>query len=110
METPALFKRSPPKLLYPALIVAAICVTLFSLIGIATMTGHLPGAMAGVDEKSPATQSAAKLAAAPCVDCGVIESVRAVEVKGTPVLARSSAAWLAPWWAITWAGGTAARR
>lgn len=83
METPALFKRSPPKLLYPALIVAAICVTLFSLIGIATMTGHLPGAMAGVDEKSPATQSAAKLAAAPCADCGVIESVRAVEVKGS---------------------------
>ena len=28
-----------PKLLYPAMVVAAIAVTLFSLLGIATMTG-----------------------------------------------------------------------
>lgn len=83
METPALFKRSPPKLLYPALIVAAVCVTLFSLLGIATMTGHLPGALAGINETSPAAQGAAKLVTAPCADCGVIESIRAVEVKGS---------------------------
>ncbi|CAB1368228.1 glycine zipper 2TM domain-containing protein [Denitratisoma oestradiolicum] len=83
METPSLFKRSPPKLLYPALIVAAICVTLFSLLGIATMTGHLPGALAGINETSPAAQSAAKLAAAPCADCGVAESIRAITVKGS---------------------------
>lgn len=34
--------NTPPKLLYPALVVAAISVTLFSLLGIATLTGHLP--------------------------------------------------------------------
>ncbi len=38
----ATMNLSPPKLLYPALVVAAISVTLFSLLGIATLTGHLP--------------------------------------------------------------------
>jgi len=33
-----------PKLLYPSLVIAAIAVTLFSLLGIATMTGILPQA------------------------------------------------------------------
>ena len=35
-----------PKLLYPSLVIAAVAVTLFSLLGIATMTGILPQAQA----------------------------------------------------------------
>jgi outer membrane lipoprotein SlyB len=34
--------QTPPKLLYPSMVVAAITVTVFSLLGIATMTGVLP--------------------------------------------------------------------
>lgn len=34
--------QTPPKLLYPSMVIAAITVTVFSLLGIATMTGVLP--------------------------------------------------------------------
>lgn len=50
--------QTPPKLLYPALVVAAISVTLFSLLGIATLTGHLP-----VAHSSPQDQYAVDAAA-----------------------------------------------
>lgn len=89
METVALFKRSPPKLLYPALILAAICVTLFSLIGIATMTGYLPQAVASPEDRPKDNQDSKSSHANPgpvsaiCTNCGVIESVRAMEVKGS---------------------------
>lgn len=99
METALLVKRSPPKLLYPALIVAAICVTLFSLLGIAAMTGHLPQASAGtaanaaesasVNESEDQARSLQEnrhggaTRAAPCSNCGVIESIRATEAKGS---------------------------
>jgi len=82
MNLPQVIKTAPvktPTLLYPALIVAAISVTLFSLIGIAGMTGHLPTATAAGDE---APKAELHRMAAPCNECGVIESVRAVEVKG----------------------------
>lgn len=89
METAALFKRSPPRLLYPALIVAAICVTLFSLIGIATMTGYLPQATAAQEDRSKENPDSKSNPASPdsvsslCTSCGKIESVRAIEVKGS---------------------------
>ena len=34
--------QAPPRLLYPSLVIAAISVSLFSLLGIATLTGYLP--------------------------------------------------------------------
>ena len=90
-----------PKLLYPSMVIAAIAVTVFSLLGIATLTGALPFAHArtahtgyGIDEiadESPTKNSANKPevrneVAAParkgCGHCGVIESIQAVEVKG----------------------------
>ncbi len=83
METPQILKPSRiPRLLYPALIVAAASVTVFSLVGIAGMTGHMPSAFAG-NEGTQKSESVAMKMAAACSDCGVIESIRAVEVKGS---------------------------
>lgn len=64
-----------PRLLYPALVVAAIAVTLLSLTGVAAMLGWLPGAKAEQSElvRQQATQ---------CHNCGTVESVRLVEYRG----------------------------
>lgn len=86
-------------ILYPTMLIAAIAVIIFSVLGIATMTGHMPSALSrnGPDARSEpeaknevTTAPAAKpvkprLAAANgagCADCGVVESIRAVESKG----------------------------
>lgn len=88
---PALLKEKAmsikPKILYPALIIAAFSVTLLSLTGVAALTGYLPGANA----KQEASQSDAarknsaedSKAAAGCASCGTVESVRLVERKGS---------------------------
>jgi len=90
-----------PRLLYPALVIAAISVTLFSLIGIAALTGVMPAAhsnpnpppattakAASVDKAVPVsgnsgatsgTASKTRLAAASCVGCGTVEWISAVE-------------------------------
>ncbi len=84
---------SRPKLLYPSMVIAAVAVTLFSLLGIATLTGALPfahsqtGTGYGIDEQASNQQDASDKVpaghlAATCSNCGVVESVRAVEVKG----------------------------
>ncbi|MBI4194392.1 MAG: glycine zipper 2TM domain-containing protein [Betaproteobacteria bacterium] len=90
-------------MLYPAMLIAAIAVTIFSAVGIATMTGMIPNAGSGSEPAAaedtpkralPATTPSAKpgtarvvpsgsvSAAGACPDCGVVESIRAVEVKG----------------------------
>lgn len=92
-------------LLYPTMLIAAIAVIIFSMVGIAAMTGLLPSAMSGyraADEAPPpavkrqpqdspraldgpgtARRSApASGTAAACAECGVVESVRALEHKG----------------------------
>lgn len=94
--------RRGPALLYPTLLIAGIAVIIASMLGIAAMTGLLPQAQsqspnaraAGAKEgravaNSPANASAkspggktAPPAAARCADCGVVDSVRAVEAKG----------------------------
>ena len=73
----------------PLLLGAAAAALIFSLLGIATLTGVMPNA---VSQKSGeevvaramlAGKPASKLAsAAACANCGTVESVRAVEVKG----------------------------
>lgn len=87
-------------ILYPTMLLAAVAVIIFSVIGIATMTGLMPsarsgsepatagGPAAGSKQTSAAPVSTAKparprLAAggASCADCGVVESIRAVENK-----------------------------
>lgn len=69
-------EKPTPRLLYPSLVIAAIAVTIFSLIGIAGITGHLPNASAG---SAPAGEVAAKT----CAECGVVESMHPVEVRGS---------------------------
>ena len=95
--------------LYPMLLIAAITVIVFSAMGIATMMGWMPAALSGKDPDPPAAVDRASdpsstmmpprpaatgrqdpeapsrpVAGAPaaCGDCGVVESIRAVEVQG----------------------------
>ena len=98
LERPAETRQARPKLLYPALVIAAISVTLFSLLGIAALTGVMPSARsnqqeaavantaakAASTEKSgqttaPASTSKTRVAAASCVGCGTVQSVTTVE-------------------------------
>ena len=89
---------NPDGLLYPMMVIAAIAVIVFSIAGIATITGWMPNAMRGLDvvatEPQPAaaeTPSAATAVpmtdkTAPafrCAECGVIESIREIERRGS---------------------------
>jgi outer membrane lipoprotein SlyB len=84
--------RKRPGILYPLMLIAAIAVIVFSIVGIATMMGWMPSALSGGDadkDKAASSSSASpgasrsRLAAAPpCDECGVIESIRALPVKG----------------------------
>jgi outer membrane lipoprotein SlyB len=88
-------------LLYPLMLIAAVTVIVFSVVGIATMMGWLPSAQSKNDPApraeavvrseaalAPARPSAADAVNAPtsaapaCASCGVIESIRVVETKG----------------------------
>lgn len=79
-----------PGILYPLMLIAAIAVIVFSVAGIATMMGWLPSVESKVEPaaKAASAKSAAgrprvmSPAAAACGDCGVVESIRAVEAKG----------------------------
>ena len=89
-------------MLYPLMILAAISVIIFSVVGIATMTGQVPNAFSSAHRAEPAAprfapasgaqpaavpsgkavQSRDVIAVAGCANCGVIESIREIEVKG----------------------------
>lgn len=87
-----------PGILYPLMLIAAITVIVFSVAGIATMMGWLPSVQSKVEPAAtPAVEPASKTAAvrsatgrprvissaaAACGDCGVVESIHAVEAKG----------------------------
>jgi outer membrane lipoprotein SlyB len=88
-----------PGILYPLMLIAAITVIVFSVAGIATMMGWLPSVQSKVEPAAtPAAEPAPKAtaparpaasrprvmssAAAACGDCGVVESIQAVETKG----------------------------
>lgn len=90
--------RNVPPMLYPTLLIAGIAVIIASMLGIAAMSGLLPGAQSqpvapGVEAPAPATRKTppsassaprvpAQSSAAPCANCGVVESVRAVQAAG----------------------------
>ena len=84
--------RSTPGLLYPMMIIAAIAVIVFSIVGIASMAGWMPNAMLG-SRTTVAAQTVESLEAPTfqCAECGVIQSVRDIEQRGslwsTPVAA-----------------------
>ena len=83
-------------LLYPLMVIAAIAVIVFSIVGIAAISGWMPNAMVGaapavstvrepgVPQSSrtaiPAESNAAP--AFPCAECGVIKSIREIEQDG----------------------------
>lgn len=94
LERPAETRQARPKLLYPALVIAAISVTLFSLLGIAALTGVMPSARSNQQEaavakaastgksgqaSAPAATSKTRVAAASCAACGTVQSVTTVE-------------------------------
>ena len=57
----------------PIVKIAAVAVIIFSAVGVGMMTGVIPGA---------SSKNAAQEVAKECLNCGVIESIRLVEVKG----------------------------
>lgn len=96
-------------LLYPLLVIAAISVTLVSMVGIAAMTGHLPNAFSqeggessgqrqvspenltapggratvGPNRDMPARPEAGRAPSSrSCADCGVVQSVGLPESQG----------------------------
>lgn len=81
-------------ILYPLMLIASVTVIVFSMAGIATMLGWLPSAISKNERPArvePAKNNALPGASRPravtgtaatCAECGVIESIRAVEVKG----------------------------
>ena len=92
--------RNVPPLLYPALLIAGIAVIIASMLGIAAMSGLLPGMQsqpvarppAGIDapaaRKPPspvlsAPGGRAEAPTVPCANCGIVESVRALEAVGS---------------------------
>jgi outer membrane lipoprotein SlyB len=85
-------------LLYPLMLIAAVTVIVFSIVGIAAMMGWLPSAQSKSDS-APRTEAVVRNEAAPaparpdaadpvnaptptCENCGVIESIRVVESQG----------------------------
>jgi hypothetical protein len=82
-----------PGLLYPLMLIAAIALIVFSIVGIATMMGWMPSTMSprSAPDRTGAAPApsppAARLETAPCPDCGVVESIRASDgsagMKGT---------------------------
>jgi outer membrane lipoprotein SlyB len=57
----------------PIVKIAAVAVIIFSAVGVGMMTGIIPGA---------GSKNTAQEAAKECLNCGVIESIKLVEVKG----------------------------
>ena len=76
-----------PGILYPLMLIAAIAVIVFSVAGIATMMGWIPGALSSSAvparaQPVPVSKQAKPrvvTAAAACQDCGVVESMRVVK-------------------------------
>ena len=72
-------------ILYPVMVIAAITLIVFSVVGIATMMGWMPSATSGGEHgvKSGAARPGLfASASASCANCGVVESIRVVETAG----------------------------
>ena len=71
-------------LLYPMMVIAAIAVIVFSLLGIATVMGWLPQGLVGraaaaTIEQQAEFDTARSGATFDCGECGVIQSIRSLE-------------------------------
>ena len=70
-------------LLYPMMVIAAIAVIVFSLLGIATVMGWMPQGLVGRTAAATIEQNEFDTARSgvtfDCVECGVIQSIRSLE-------------------------------
>ena len=72
-------------LLYPLMLIAAIAVIVFSVIGIASITGWLPSSLmsrANAAGMTTEIDTARCNLTFECAECGVIETIRAIEQQG----------------------------
>jgi outer membrane lipoprotein SlyB len=69
-----------PRRLHPLIAGAAVTVMVFSALGIAAISGILPGAMS--QKGADAAPAPVGSRAVPCPSCGTIESTRPIEVRG----------------------------
>ena len=73
---------------HPLVLSAAVAVIVASGVGVAALTGHLPGSKAqesssaGATAPSPQPKPQVGAVARPCVTCGVVIDVKEVQVKG----------------------------
>lgn len=96
METSRPYPISAQRLLYPMMWICALAVTVFSIVGIASMAGWMPQVLesgtsgtATTSERMPLPEPAKSDAgtqksvpAFQCVECGVIDSIRDIERRG----------------------------
>lgn len=77
----------PYGLLYPLMLIAAIAVIVFSILGIATIAGWMPGALSSASAAQQTLSATDRTTAAAgrgtstfdCAECGMIETIRAIE-------------------------------
>ncbi len=85
METALLSKKILDRngILYPMLVIAAVAVIIFSVLGVATMTGLLPRAESmSSDPRTAARSYTPGNQDTFCGNCGVVEAIAPVEVNG----------------------------
>jgi outer membrane lipoprotein SlyB len=93
MELTHEYAGSGQGLLYPMLLIAALAVIVFSVVGIASIGGWMPNAMIGagtaMTAETPVAQTSTTEGSTTvtptfqCAECGVIESVREIERRGS---------------------------
>lgn len=85
-------------ILYPMLVIAAVSVIIFSALGVASLTGLIPAAQSDSVQQpesqpkmqpqsvqppaKPARAAPTRIVAAACDNCGVVNAINAIEVKG----------------------------
>jgi outer membrane lipoprotein SlyB len=79
----------PYGLLYPMMVIAAIAVIVFSILGIASIAGWMPSALSAASVAQPQATGEADVPVAvragpafECAECGMIESIREIERRG----------------------------
>lgn len=94
-------QAQPYGLLYPMMLIAAIAVIVFSILGIVSIGGWMPNALSAAaaaqpQAESPAVPVPARSAAAfECAECGMIEGIKeqlsptVIPVSGGPKAAKS---------------------
>jgi hypothetical protein len=86
--------HQPYGLLYPIMLIAAIAVIVFSILGIVSIAGWMPNALSSATAAQPRAESPAvpvsarSGAAFECAECGMINGIREIERSGVLIDAR----------------------